>query len=967
MPTYSNNLPLIPTEYLPIDYRHDNQFALSQLQQAATNTAKIKSRYEDLLGLELTTNKSKDTLSSYMKEAEKKLQSISGLNMMVGSNASEALNILKPVTDINGEYSFIMGDHAVTQKFKEIQQQIEESKTKDKGVNYNPAVEKITNAQLSLFSKSNDPSQWKKFYYNAENYTPAYDVQEEISKHEKDFRELIGDGNTIDNALGNGYKQSVQDKSIYATEFRNYLNTHLSDKAKNQMSLDKKAEYWNNLSSIYSIDDPKIKEQRLTQLKNTYLQAYQNETNSQLEEINKQKNTLSAFASIISPKNTELLETYHNQINKLTDYEKQIKQRGLPQSEIDLLTDVNNWQTGQDLFAQKYTDNEITKIAESASHNKISQKLETDQAFWNLKNLEKEYAQLEETKRYHNIEALSKAKEIELREAELNLKYQDGHYVNNTSTGIKTLSLSGGTEISSPEEMAEKIYNDRKNQIIENSGTAELINKVIGGTSLTRDAQNPTTSQVLFYKKYGNSSKAKKIAEAAGVKPEDTIAVAAKKIGGWVTDEHALDVYTAGNNGDPEIMTPLREIKASLSVANSAAKNLQSDLQQAIEIEAKNIVGADGRKFTQDYDIKGITSLEDLKRYLTTFHKVHGENKKFNSPLNGVMSYQDNAIKNYYNSNKEDSYSKILRAFNDLNPASKAIGYEEVNTRNTNEALKGYQSNYNNSIVDVAENANSNIEFANLVKNHPHLIINTFKGPKGYGVEFKSNASAEEKKSFLADYNLMAEKENLPVLSTTDSYKTEDAFAEAVKNLNSKNLRFKSSKFKEDASEYQIDPLNRMMLENSHSIESLNIPVNKAKSLYKLPSSITDDIVVRAINRSKESGEENLDLDLEINYPIVQWDDKGRLLKTKTGDPVVKMQNADNFIKSQFGVNNFNKETQVAFARNMTSYLKGASLKAQSNLDLIAFLKTHPEINNILDKPAQSTQTVAEIFGLLQK
>ena len=59
MPTFDSSVNLIPTEYVPIDYRHDAQFALAEAQQATQNIAMVKSRYEDLLGMDLTTDKSK--------------------------------------------------------------------------------------------------------------------------------------------------------------------------------------------------------------------------------------------------------------------------------------------------------------------------------------------------------------------------------------------------------------------------------------------------------------------------------------------------------------------------------------------------------------------------------------------------------------------------------------------------------------------------------------------------------------------------------------------------------------------------------------------------------------------------------------------------------------------------------------------------------------------------------------------
>jgi hypothetical protein len=252
MPTYNQNLPLVPTEYVPIDYSYDAAYNVASVQQAAYNIAKVKSRYEDILGLDLTTAKSKETLSSVMKNIETDLQKVSGMD------AKQALDLFKPITDSNGEYSFIMGDHAVTQKARSVMSQIESSKVKDKGAEYNPALESIVNAQLNLFSKQNDPNKWKSFYYGMTEYVPGYDegLKKEYSDLEKAYREQVGDGIKTSTKLGDGTLYILEDKSIYADNFRNYLEEHLSERAKQQLKLNNMANYWQNISSYALIDDP---------------------------------------------------------------------------------------------------------------------------------------------------------------------------------------------------------------------------------------------------------------------------------------------------------------------------------------------------------------------------------------------------------------------------------------------------------------------------------------------------------------------------------------------------------------------------------------------------------------------------------------------------------------------------------------------------------------------------------------
>ena len=235
MPTFDSPLNIQHVEYKPIDYMPLANLAFSEAAAATKNIATVRSRYEDLLDLDLSTTKSKEQLSGFMKDKEQELQKYAGMNMMAYDNVKKALDLFKPLSDPNGEYAPIMGDHAYTKAYKGLMGELEQSKTKDKGANYNSAVEEISRAQMNMFTKNNDPSQWKYYMANMESYVPYQDVGKKVTDLISQYDKLVGDGYKTRTPLNNGYALIHQDKSINQDELKAYIQQNLTEQEINQM------------------------------------------------------------------------------------------------------------------------------------------------------------------------------------------------------------------------------------------------------------------------------------------------------------------------------------------------------------------------------------------------------------------------------------------------------------------------------------------------------------------------------------------------------------------------------------------------------------------------------------------------------------------------------------------------------------------------------------------------------------
>jgi len=927
MPT-ANNLNEIPTEYLSENYMPEAQLALAYAGQELQNTAMIKSRYEDLLGLDLTTNKSKETLSTYMKGAEEQLQKIAGTNMLSYGNASHALDIFKPLTDSNGEYGYIMGDHAYTQKTKSVLSQIEQSKSKDKGEEYNPALEKIVNSQMMLFNKLNDPKNWKSFYYNSENYSPGYDsgTKKEVADLTDRFIKMIGDGVEMDKPLGEGHTEIFKDKSIYADKFRDYLDANLSDRAKEQIKLNKKAEYWQNLSAYASIDNPENKLKVYNSLKDQYIRAYQDDINARLSNAEEISNKLEIYKKAADGNDKSFLKSINEQSELIKNKIEILKNKKITEEDVKPLLDINNWANGQDAYANYFADKELTKIANATATTSGVHKYETDQSYWNLQNLNLGWARFNEEKDYHK-------KELALKGLELDYKFKE---LNTPQNIVTTYDNASGNTISSPEDAGkQKLNNDFQGVATSNATFAGLksltgipfqfknedLNKLsemtfqqaldanIGGLRSDNDILNNLLKVTNVFKN-GKISK---------INPNTDNAT---QVLTWLKTAAMDDRYknmltkTYNSSIDSDKRINFNAAKTAMDIENSKAKTIQANLQTALN-NATNGVLAAGKPFSfYTFNLNDPASIENS---LTDFAKSAGVNSK-------------DLINKFYNNYDKLSSSKVLL---------KGQTQWDFKTASDKKGNRFYQNN----ILNLINGSPNKDALSDFIRDFSEDVNGKGINEQGFGVHFNSNIS--KPKEFIEAFNNLAGKDNPYGFTPIPIEKGNVDASQALNQLNSFFNTHKIPSSNIDTKQFEIDP-NQEAIQKGIRLTGINLKSKDLKDIYGLTNQ--QDIKISFYNANKALDAQNLDIIIDGGYVIPKINNDGMIIRNQDGTVVteyksgasIKKDALEKAIVSYPGatVEQLQREINQSLTKDVSSQLTNLSILAYGNLDLIHYLNT---------------------------
>lgn len=906
MPTYSQNLPLIPTQYLPIDYRHDAQFALAESQQAASNVAKVKSRYEDLLGMGLTTNKSKETLSSFMKDAEKNLEKVSGMDMLIYDNAKQALDIFKPLTDPNGEYSYIMGDHAYTQKVKNTLSQIESSKFKDKGGEYNQPLEEILNSKLNVFSKSNNPEDWKYFYANTEEYIPGYDYREEKAKVDENFLKLIGEGYTQEKSLGNGYMQVIKDKSVYADKYREYLEANLSQKAKDQMKLESKADYWKTMSALSFTTDPQKQQELRSTLTTKYVNEFQKDIDDRLNIAKDLKNKLELYKKLSSPNNEGIIKTLNDQLQTIDSRIKDLSSKKITSKDVETLLDQKNWALGEDQYSNYFLDKKLTALANAEAMVRGEDKLETDQAYWNLKNLNLGYARLEHDDKWKSLEY-----NLKLKEYQLLVDQGQG----NTFTTYDSIS---GNTASSLEDRGKQIYSEDIKKIANSTNSFTALSNITGIDFNFNEEEQKRLQQISF--------------------------------------KQAIDekIITADN----EI---LNDLVKNLKTNKGTSINLNRNASEVLQILKASVMDPKTINFlTKQYQSDPNKSkLNKLNKGKILMNIANSESKVVENNINeSIVESLPNELKNTYKhlsipeaqeyinamgpDFEKNVYEKYLSLSNDK---LQSQGASEHHTRiSGNEKA---QIIYNNEILKLTNGAAPS-DINTFVRNFHELVSDRQETRNGYKVEFTTNIpseKAEKGKELLQAYNDMVTKDDKNgqfVIASTP--------LEAITNLNNyfKNNAIYTKAI--DTKKYTPDPLS-FNLQKGSLINVVNIPSTDLENVYGLSNK--KPINISFYNNNPKGNVSNLDIKISGEYPIVKKDKFSNIERNPDGTVKVEYidanDNKDYYIKELMINQNISREDAIKvinqqITKNASEWMINLGKTVHRELEFIHYLNEHKDI-----------------------
>jgi len=385
MPTYSNPLSIVPTEYVPIDYRHDAQFEMAEAQQTASNIAVVKSRYEDLLGMDLTNNKSKESLSGFMKNAESELQKISGMNMLVYDNAKKATDIFTPLTDINGQYGYIVVDNAFTKKYNSNKNLA--SQAKAKGENYNITADKYLDIQRQRFVNSDDTNQWMYLLNDTSDYVPYYDNNKEMLDLVSKFKP---DQFQVDSPDGKGTIITTKNDSVYASRLKDYLDANLSDNYKRQAELEAKVEFGNMQLASYN---PQTKQYDSKKVFDYYDNQFNTIKQKQVNNYTVEKTNLERESALLgnSSENIKQQQEINVRIKNIDDVIKQVNDNKLNAKDFE---DFNNYRKSEAIASSIYLMKDVVDKADADSHLDISVTQKKDENYWAKLNYELEVQKL---------------------------------------------------------------------------------------------------------------------------------------------------------------------------------------------------------------------------------------------------------------------------------------------------------------------------------------------------------------------------------------------------------------------------------------------------------------------------------------------------------------------------------------------------------------------------------------------
>lgn len=360
--SYQTNPYQLPTQQIIGAIQQRNQY----WDSGASN---LKNAYQNYLGLQLTRGDNQEHLNQLMQGVNENLQKVSKTDLSIGENYGQALNIFDPIV----KDSNIMGDNAITKHYQQELSTAQNYRTKDNGKEYSETnVRDLTN-HLSDFARDPNASNWRQYYASRSFYTPYTDVAAEVRQVGKDFKPDIKSlstplytdpktGQITTNYSGGGLGSMTgrmlneTDKSIIASQYRAFMDAHLSDKAKNQLAIEGRVKYHDNIGA-------------LAQDYSSYNQ----------DKINTYKNEISRINAQFKGATPDEQSSYNDQINR---YQAQIKELGLQNTKM-AGGDFSNITPYKDQIAGSlHTNNYIDYLSKASAQRNIDIKYTPDQV-WN--------------------------------------------------------------------------------------------------------------------------------------------------------------------------------------------------------------------------------------------------------------------------------------------------------------------------------------------------------------------------------------------------------------------------------------------------------------------------------------------------------------------------------------------------------------------------------------------------------
>lgn len=482
--TYQTNPYQLPTQQITQAIATRNTY----WDSAASS---LKNAYQNYMGLQLTNGANQEKLNGLMDGVNDNLKKVTATDLSLGENYGKAMGIFDPIIKDQN----IMGDNAIT---KSGQQQLQlgmQARTTNNGKDYNEASMKEISNHLSDFSKS-DPNNWRQFYNNRPQYTPYTDYSAEKRAVDKNFKpdttdfttpqltstlgvdgkpEVDSTGKLTGRQVQTGYMLNTHDKSILASQYRAYLDSSLSSKAKDQMALEGRVQYHDNPDAL--------------------AKDYGDHISSQIESTKLHIEDLRGkmAGSNATPAQKEVIQ---DEINRLSG---ENQERTLQKTKLDA-HDYSELLPYKDQIAGNlHTANLINYMSEAAARRDITVKYSTDQT-WREKYMQGS----EDVRQVRSLDF--KNAELNERAREADLNRQNKLEVQLMRSGLskngKALSPVWGTQNydiateANTEEFGPAKFADMKSQSeTDYQKSIDTIDKIIKGENSNWDSMSKTAQE----------------------------------------------------------------------------------------------------------------------------------------------------------------------------------------------------------------------------------------------------------------------------------------------------------------------------------------------------------------------------------------------------------------------------------------------------------------------------------------
>lgn len=356
--TYQTNPYQLPTQQIIQAVATRGQY----WDSAASN---LKNAYQNYLGLDLSRGDNHERLNQLMQGVNQNLEQVSKTDLSLGENYGKALNIFDPIIKDDN----IMGDNAITKHYRQEFATAQNFRIKNNGKEYSDTNVQDLSNHLRDFASDPNATNWRQHYAGRSFYTPYTDVAAEVRQVGKDFKPDTKSLSTplyIDpktgvptmdgkNGILSGRMLTETDKSILASQYRAFMDAHLSDKAKNQLAIEGRVKYHDNIGALAQ----------------DYSGYNQNKIDTYKTEIEK----LKGVSTGASPAQQEVLT---DQINR---YEAQIKDLNIENTKMRA-GDMSNVTPYKDRIAAAiHTNNYLDYLSKASAQRNIDVKYTPDQVW----------------------------------------------------------------------------------------------------------------------------------------------------------------------------------------------------------------------------------------------------------------------------------------------------------------------------------------------------------------------------------------------------------------------------------------------------------------------------------------------------------------------------------------------------------------------------------------------------------